>query len=322
MMTEEKQPGVDVDRRALIAGSALAAGAAAFGAPAPALAQGRSTAVPGAVPGMLAGKTALVTGAGRGIGRAVAVGLAASGADVAVLDIARNIEGHPVPMASQADLDETVRMVRAQGRRALPLRVDIRDLPAMKAAVARAERELGRLAVLVANAGVNSNAKFGDDEEAAFARSWNIVTDVNVKGTANTLRAGMPGMIARRQGRVIVTASTFGRQGSDINPAYAASKWAVIGLIKSAAIEAGPSGVTVNGFAPTATRTGLGGPQTAEQRAAADVWLKANYHKMDAGMLEPEDMIGAVVYLASPGARWVSGQVIDVAAGANARWTA
>ncbi|HZF43419.1 MAG TPA: SDR family NAD(P)-dependent oxidoreductase [Sphingomonadaceae bacterium] len=321
-MTDPSDKPSDETRRALIGGTALVAGAAMLGTAGPADAQAARPAVPGAVPGTLTGKVALVTGAGRGIGRAVARGYAASGADVAVLDIAQDIDGHAVPMARPADLEETARLIRAQGRRALVLRADIRDLEAMKAAVARTERELGPLYAVVANAGVNSNTKFADDDEAAFRRSWDIVTDVNVKGTAHTLRAALPGMIRRREGRAIVTASTFGRQGSDINPAYAASKWAAIGLIKSAAIEAGPSGVTVNGFAPTATRTGLGGSQTPEQRAAADTWLKANYHKMDVGVLEPEDMIGAAVWLASPGARWVSGQVIDVAAGANARWTA
>lgn len=321
-MSDKLDAGLHPTRRAVIKGSALAAGAAAMGLGATTAAKAQAGARSAAVPQLLAGRTAMVTGAGRGIGRAVAVGLAASGADVALLDIARNIERHPVSMASAEELEETLRLVRAQGRRGLTLRADIRDLAATKAAVARAERELGPLHILVANAGVNSNAKFADPDEAAFRDSWDIIMDVNVKGTANTLRAVMPGMMARRDGRVIVTASTFGRQGSDINPAYAASKWAVIGLIKSAAIEAGPSGVTVNGIAPTATRTGLGGPQSAEQRANADQWLKANYHKMDVGILEPEDMTGAVVFLASPGAKWVSGQVIDVAAGANARWTA
>ncbi len=78
----------------------------------------------------------------------------------------------------------------------------------------------------------------------------------------------------------------------------------------------------VNAVAPTAVRTGLGGPQTAEQRAAGDRWLRANYHALPAGALEPEDVAGAVVYLASPAARFVTGHVLDVAAGANARYTA
>jgi short-subunit dehydrogenase len=132
----------------------------------------------------------------------------------------------------------------------------------------------------------------------------------------------MPGMMARRSGRIVVTASTFSRQGNDINPAYVASKWAVVGLVKSAAIEAGRSGVTVNAIAPTAVRTGLGGPQAPEARARADEWLKANYHKMDVGILEPEDVAGSVVFLASPAARYITGEVIDIAAGANARYTA
>lgn len=320
MNTSNLDYPLDSQRRQLLAGGALAAGAAVLGGTTSASAQAAST--PGAQPDMLTGQVALVTGAGRGIGRAIAVALAASGADVAVLDIARDIEGHAVPMARPEDLEETTRLVRAQGRRALPLQADIRDLAAMSAAVARAERELGPVAVLVANAGVNSNVKFAGTEEADYRRHWDIVTDVNVKGTANTLRAAMPAMMGRKAGRVIVTSSTFGRQGNDMNPAYVASKWALVGLTKAAAIEAGAAGVTVNAIAPTAVRTGLGGPQTAEARAASDEWLMANYHKLPVGLLEPEDMAGTVVYLASPAARYVTGQVIDVAAGANARYTA
>lgn len=319
MSTSDLDHSFDPQRRHLLAGGALAAGAAALGATG---AAAQTTSMPGAQPGILTGQVALVTGAGRGIGRAIAVALAASGAHVAALDIAHDIEGHAVPMARPEDLAETIRLIRAEGRRAVSLQADTRDLDAMSAAVARAERELGPIAVLVANAGVNSNVKFAGTEEAAYRRHWEIVTDVNVKGTANTLRAAMPGMMGRKAGRVVITSSTFGRQGNDMNPAYVASKWALVGLTKAAAIEAGAAGVTVNAIAPTAVRTGLGGPQTAEARASSDEWLKANYHKLPVGLLEPEDMAGTVVYLASPAARYVTGQVVDVAAGANTRYTA
>jgi len=93
-------------------------------------------------------------------------------------------------------------------------------------------------------------------------------------------------------------------------------------LTKAAAIEAGAAGVTVNAIAPTAVRTGLGDPQSPEARARADEWLKANYHKMPVGILEPEDIAGTVVFFASPAARYITGEVIDIAAGANARYTA
>jgi NAD(P)-dependent dehydrogenase (short-subunit alcohol dehydrogenase family) len=123
-------------------------------------------------------------------------------------------------------------------------------------------------------------------------------------------------------GNVIIITSTFGRQGNDTNPAYVTSKWGLVGLTKAAAIELGEFGITVNAIAPTAVRTGLGGPQTEQQRAESNEFLEANYHTLPVGLLEPADIGGTAVFLASPAAKYISGAVIDVAAGANARYTA
>ena len=129
-------------------------------------------------------------------------------------------------------------------------------------------------------------------------------------------------MVERQTGNIIITSSTFGRQGNGMNPAYVTSKWELVGLTKAAAIELGEFGVTVNVIAPTAVRTGLGGPQTEAERAESNEWLQANYHQLPIGLLEPEDIAGTVVFLASPAARYITGVTIDVAAGANARYTA
>jgi NAD(P)-dependent dehydrogenase (short-subunit alcohol dehydrogenase family) len=272
--------------------------------------------------GMLEGKVALVTGAARGIGRAIAISLAQAGADIAAVDILQDIQGLSVPMASSEDMNQTKQQIEQIGKRCVTLTADIRDLAALQNAVAQTQQQLGGIDILVANAGVNSDVGFTSDDQAAWRNHWDIVTDVNVKGTANTLRAAIPVMVERQAGNVIIITSTFGRQGNDTNPAYVTSKWGLIGLTKAAAIEIGKFGITVNAIAPTAVRTGLGGPQTEQQRAESNEFLEANYHILPVGLLEPADIGGTAVFLASPAAKYISGAVIDVAAGANARYTA
>ena len=208
------------------------------------------------------------------------------------------------------------------GRLYATIQADIRDRTAISDGLAAASGSVSPLGIVVANAGIAGNQPFLDTPDAEWTDAWNLITDVNVKGTANTIRAAGPTLVANGGGAIIVTSSTFGRQGNATNPAYIASKWALIGLTKAAALEFGPTGVTVNAVAPTAVRTGLSGPQTEEQRAQSDEWLDANYHAQDVGLLEPEDIAGTVVYLASSAARYVTGATVDVAAGANARYTA
>ncbi|MBE9042248.1 mycofactocin-coupled SDR family oxidoreductase [Oscillatoriales cyanobacterium LEGE 11467] len=272
--------------------------------------------------GMLAGQVAFVTGAARGIGRAIAVALAQAGADIAAVDILADIPTHSVPLAEPVDMQQTQQLVEQAGQRLVPIKADVRDLAALKAAVAQTEQQLGEIDIAIANAGINSNVGFLSEDESAWQNSWETITDVNVMGVANTLRAVLPGMGKRQSGRVVITSSTFGRQGNGQNPAYVTSKWGVVGLTKAAAIEMGPLGVNVNAIAPTAVRTQLGGPRTPQERAESDEWLIANYHQLPVGLLEPEDIAGSVVFLVSPAAQHITGVTIDVAAGANARYTA
>ena len=308
----------------------LSGGAAATSAAVAAMSQGKSEAREAAVEvaqgrpvsDELSGKVAFVTGAARGIGQAISVALANAGADIAGVDILEDIPDHSVPMATVENMAETQRLVEQAGRRFLSLKADIRNLEALYSAVDQTTRELGPIEIAIANAGVNSNAGFLAEDDVVWQSHWEINTDVNVYGTANTLRAVLPAMAERRSGRMILVSSTFGRQGNASNPAYVAAKWAIIGMAKSAAIEVGDFGVTVNAIAPTAVRTGLGGPRSQEERAQADEWLQANYHHLPIGVLEPEDVAGAAVFLASPGAQYITGATIDVSAGAGARYTA
>ena len=303
-------------RRQLLRTGAAVLGAAALGSPLPA---NSVNPAPGVHALPLTGKVALVTGAGRGIGRGIAVGLAQAGADVVCLDICTDIEGHPYPMASTADLDETVRQVKAAGRRAHFAKADIRDYNQLTKAVAAAERALGPLDVVAANAGIDRVTSLIDKPEDESA--WRDVMEVNVLGTANTLRAVLPGMAKRGRGSVFATASTFGRSGAPENPSYAASKWAIVGLVKSAALQAGEHGVRVNAIAPTGVVSQLRGVIGADARKQYDTFFEEQYHALPVGMLLPEDIAGTAVYLASDMSARVSGAVIDVAAGANANYT-
>ncbi len=315
-MIDENSPQDPTRRAALAGGAAIATGAAAMSLGATAASAQQSEAA-----GVLAGQTVFITGAARGIGRAIAVGMAEAGANVVAYDVLEDLPGFPIPMATPADMAETRAGVEAAGVGFMSFAGDIRSLEAQRAAVAEAEAALGPVGIVVANAGVNTNAGFLTEDEAAWEQHWEVLTDVNVKGTAATLRATVPAMAERGAGRVILISSTFGRQGNASNPAYIASKWATMGMMKSLAIEVGKSGITVNAVSPTAVQTGFGGPRTQEQIDGSNEWLAANYHQLDVGLLQPEDIAGSAVFLASPAAAMITGSSIDVSAGAAARYT-
>jgi len=313
--TETGNGGAPMDRRKAI--GVLAGGVAATAG----LAAGSASSHGAEAHGILDGQVALVTGAGRGIGRAIAVAYARAGANVALLDIDdperyRKVLGYS--LASAADLAETEAQVKAAGREALLLRADVSDDARMAAAVAATLKHFGRIDIFVANAGVGGSAPV----QQLSAELWSTIIGINLTGVANGLRAVLPSMVARGSGRVITIASVLGRRGQEGVGSYCASKWGVIGLTKATALDVGKSGVTVNAIAPSGVRTGIWGAMadSPEAMAALDAGLRQR-HALDVGLMAPEDIAEAALYLASPGARLVSGMVLDVAAGANARYT-
>jgi NAD(P)-dependent dehydrogenase (short-subunit alcohol dehydrogenase family) len=283
----------------------------------------------------LSGRIAVVTGAARGIGRAAAVALARAGADVTGIDIAGPVSRVlDFPPASPDDLEETGRLVREAGARWRGAVLDQRDLGALRKAAADVEREWGGVDVVFANAGIQAFRPLleMDDDD------WHDQIDVNLTGTANTLRAFGPLLVRRGGGRIIVTSSTQGQHGTKFGSAYSASKWGILGLMKSAALELGAHGITVNAVVPGLIDTALtrhedryaqaisagGGEPTGdveqdEQKARE---MLTTSSPMGVPWLSPEDVAPTVVFLASDAARLVSGTSFAVTAGDSAHVTA
>jgi NAD(P)-dependent dehydrogenase (short-subunit alcohol dehydrogenase family) len=278
----------------------------------------------------LRGKTAVVTGAARGIGRAIAVELAANGADLAVIDICG-----PVSTASNAkpatpeDLNETVRQIEHYGRKALQIRADIRDLPALRAAAGQVEKQFGHIDVVVADAAIQRWKPLLEMEDA----DWRDVIDNNLNGTANTIRAFAPRMVARRKGRIIVLSSMQGKHGTKDASSYSASKWGILGLMKSAALELGQYNITVNAIIPGLVDTALTryevrltesmaetGQKPPENPTPQQAWdTRAPTVPLKVGWLQPDDISPVAVFLASDASAMVTGAEYEVTGGDSAK---
>ena len=281
--------------------------------------------------GLLKGKVAVVTGAARGIGRSAAVALARSGADVAGIDICATVDPRSgVTPATKADLDETGQLVQSAGGKWKSFVVDQRDLTALRATAARIEHDLGGIDILFANAGIQAFRPLLEMEDP----DWHITIDVNLTGTANAIRAFGPAMVRRGSGRIIVTTSTQGRHGTLYASAYSASKWGIIGLMKSAALELGKYKITVNALVPglidtpltrheeryaqvleVAGRTPTGDLKKDEEEAKK---LLQAHSPLGVPWIDPSNLAPVVVFLASDAARMVSGATYDVTGGDSA----
>ena len=280
--------------------------------------------------GRMSGKVAFVTGAARGQGRSHAVHLADEGADLVVVDIGEDIETNAYPLASPAELDETVRLVEKAGRRAVAAQIDVRDRRGLKQFLDNAVAELGGLHVIVANAGI---CPLGNDVPVqGFVDAF----DVDFVGVVNSVHVGLPHLDPG--GSVIITGSVAGLvpQAGGVNgqgglqgpggDGYGLAKKMIREYTRSLALTLGPNKIRVNAIHPTNVdtdmlqnpamyktfRPDLADP-TREDAEVTFPFMQA----MPIPYIEPSDISHAVVYLASDESRYVTGQQLFVDAGAS-----
>jgi len=242
----------------------------------------------------LNGKVAVVTGGSRGIGRAVCLKLAALGAKVAVNYVSRSDAA-----------DETVAAIKAAGGEAFTVQFDIGDAAQVEGAFKKILADQGRIDILVNNAGITRDNLLLKLKES----DWDAVMDTNLKGAFNCIKAVYRPMMKQRGGRIINITSVIGFAGNAGQANYAAAKAGLMGLTKSAARELASRGVTVNAVAPGYIVTDMTGELNDEVKAKI-------LSEIPMGLLgEPDDVAGAVAYLASDEARYMTGQVLHVNGG-------
>ncbi len=245
---------------------------------------------------IFSGKIAVVTGGGSGIGRATALHLAERGASVAVLDIERE------------PLEEARQRLAAAGGRVLAIEVDMTDRAAVRAAFGRIEAELGVVDILVNNVGQSARERMTAFRESE-PETWDFVIDVSLKTALFCSRLVVNQMVERGSGRIVNLSSDGALVGGANVADYSAAKLGVVGFTRSLARELGPSGVTVNVVSPGITNT------RAPQKMAGFLLAKKLEAVPMGKLVEPEDIAHAIGFLASEGARFITGQNLVVNGG-------
>jgi SDR family mycofactocin-dependent oxidoreductase len=274
--------------------------------------------------GRLEGKVAFITGAARGQGRSHAIRLAQEGADIIAVDICADIESVTAyGLATEEDLAETVRQVEALDRRIVAEKADVRDIGALTRAVERGVAELGRLDIVVANAGIFSHSL---ETHTLGEQSWDDVVDVNLSGVFHAVKAAMPHVLAGGPGgSVILISSLAGTKGLASLAAYTAAKHGVVGLMKVLANEYGKYGIRVNTIHPNAIATAMVQNETLYRifRPELEAPTLADAEPAFAGMnpfripfIDPVHVSNAVLFLASDESYYVSGAQLPVDAAA------
>jgi len=276
--------------------------------------------------GTLTGKVAFISGIARGQGRSHALRLAGEGADIIGIDICRDIDTMDYPNATPADLAETTKLIEQLGRRAVTSEADVRDRAAVKRAVDDGVAELGRLDIVLSNAGI---VRLHPDAEDP-ARLWQDIVGTNMTGGFHVVTAAVPHLIAGGRGGVIIlTGSTAGVRPV-ANPgvgalAYTASKWGLVGMCKQLAATLAEHSIRVNIVHPTGVASGMtmnaAMAELAEQAMSAGdaSGLAAMQNAMPVQILQPEDISDTVAFLVSDQAKWITGVSLPVDAGFSVR---
>lgn len=258
------------------------------------------------------GKVAFITGAASGQGRAVALALAAQGARIAAFDIAKTLEYPGYRLGESSELASLVEEVAALGSEALAFVGDVRDDAAISKAVDETVAAWGRIDILFNNAGI---AAYGLAHELT-EDAWDAVLDINLKGAWLVARRVIPVLIAQKSGVIINNSSVAGLRGFASLSHYTASKWGLTGLTKALALELAEHGIRVNSIHPTGVNTGMNdGLAFLEGATAEEIAERSAGNLLPVPWIEPEDVVEAVLYLASDRARYVTGAQFVIDAG-------
>ncbi|HXW77805.1 MAG TPA: mycofactocin-coupled SDR family oxidoreductase [Candidatus Eremiobacteraceae bacterium] len=259
-----------------------------------------------------AGKVGFITGAARGQGRAVAQALASQGARILAFDVASPLDRPGYPMAAASDLASVEAACREAGGECIAVAGDVREERAVAGAVAQATNAWGTIDVLFNNAGI---CGYGLAHELSEA-DWDAMLDINLKGCWLVAKHVIPVMIAQRRGVIINNSSVAGLRGMARLSHYAASKWGLVGLTKSWAIELAPCGIRVNSIHPTGVDTpmndGLAGLEGMTPREIAE---RSAGNLLPVPWIETSDVAEAVLFLASDRARYITGAQFVLDAG-------
>jgi len=271
----------------------------------------------------LDGKVAFITGAARGQGRSHALRLAQEGADIIAVDLCAQVDSVGYPLATPEDLAETVQQVEALDRRIVAAQADVRDTAALTQAVDEGVAQLGRLDIVLANAGIASFAPVGELTDAL----WDDMIDINLTGVFKTVRAALPHLRAHGQGgAIVITSSTAGIKGMANLAHYVSAKHGVVGLMKTLANELAPEMIRVNSVHPTAVDTdmihndqtyGLFVPDKPASEVtrdeAGEIFQALN--ALPIRWVDPVDISNAILFLVSDDGRYVTGVQLPVDAG-------